>query len=98
MILLSKQIIYPDCACCGSSWNSKKDISYKDLGSKSRSFISSYLLLSKFGKQRVRLWFCNFCGNNLQSYTKVTNKGVLKIRNMSTGMWRNATSIGAIQL
>jgi len=92
---MSPQILeFNNCACCGVQWNSRKDRSYKDLGSK--SFISSYQLLSKFGIQKIKLSFCDFCGNNLRDYTKITNKVILKIRNITTGKWRNAASMGVV--
>lgn len=96
MFLISNQTLETNCVCCGVQWNNRKDRSYKDLGSKSKSFISSYQLLSKFGTQKIKLSFCDFCGNNLKDCTKITNKGILKIRNITTGMWRNATSVGVV--
>lgn len=81
-----------NCVCCGVQWNSRKDISYKNLGSKSRSFVSGYQLLSKFGKQRIQLVFCDIHGD----CTKITNKGILKIRNISTRKWRNASNVGVV--
>lgn len=93
---MSNQIIETNCVCCGVQWKNRKDTSYKNLESKSTPFVSSYQLLSKFGLQRIKLLFCDLHGNNLRNYTRVTNKGVLKIRNISTGMWRNAVSVGVV--
>ena len=85
-----------NCTCCGVEWMDKKDISYKNMGSKSRSFVSGYQLLSKYGREKIQLVFCNLHGNNLRAYTKVTNQGILKIRNTSSNRWRNAASVGEI--
>ena len=94
---MSSQILkFNNCVCCGVRWSSRKDISYKNLGSKSKSFISSCQLLSKFGTQKIKLSFCDLCGNNLRDCTKITNRGTLKIRNITTGKWRNAASVGVV--
>ena len=85
-----------NCACCGVLWKKEKDISYKNLGSKSHSFISKYTLLSKFGLQRIELQFCNFCGNNLRHCTRITNDGILKIKNVNSKMWRKAEKVGVV--
>lgn len=93
---MSEITLLDNCTCCGEEWKNRKNTSYKNLGSKSRSFVSNYKLLSKFGRQKIKLTFCDLHGNNLRDCTRVTNKGILKIKNMSTGMWRNATSVGVV--
>ena len=95
-ILLSEIVLLDNCVCCGEEWKNKKNTSYKNLGSKSVPFVSNYQLISRFGQQRIKLTFCDLHGNNLRDCTKVTNKGILKIKIVSTGMWRNATSVGVV--
>ena len=84
------------CVVCGLDWKNRKPTTYADLGSKSISFVSGYQLLSKFGRQKIKLTLCDLHGNNLRSCTRITNKGVLKILNKLTGKWRNATSVGVL--
>ncbi len=85
------------CASCNTQWNKRKDISYKNLGSKSHSFISKYQLLSKFGRQRIELLFCDLHGLGLRSVTRHVNKtDVLQIRNIITNRWRNAEKVGDV--
>jgi len=84
------------CACCNTQWKDRPDVSYTNLGSTSRAFVYGMQSLSKFGKQKINLQFCDYHAKNIRSHIRYTDTGILKIKNIITGRWRNATSVGEI--
>ncbi len=95
---MPKTIDPQKCVCCGLEWYDKKLTSYST-GAKSILMIRVMQLLSKFGKQRIELMFCDKHGNNpgLRHATRYVNgTGVLQIRNVKSNRWRNAEKIGVV--
>ena len=84
-----------NCVCCGDDYTNMKPTSYPT-GAKSIPFVSEMQLLSKYGKQKIKLAFCDKHGNNLRACTRITNKGILQIRNTNSMRWNNAEKLGIV--
>lgn len=83
-----------NCAACGDQWKTRIGDVFST-GAKTIPFVSNFLLLSHHGKKRINLIFCDKHGNNLRQVVKFMNgSGILKIRNVITNTWRNATTVG----
>ena len=86
------------CVCCGLDWiTRKKEVFFT--GVKTTPIIFEMQMLSEFGRQRIKLYFCDKHGNNpgFRHATRFVNgTGVLQIRNVITNRWRNAENIGAV--
>lgn len=85
------------CASCGEQWKDRIGDVFST-GAKTIPFVSNFLLLSHHGKKRIKLIFCDKHGNNLRQVTRYMNKtGILKIRNVITNNWKNATTVGKVE-
>ena len=96
---MSSQLLQDKCASCGNSWESRKDESYRDLGSKSISKIHGIIMGSNFYKKNIQLYFCDkhFTNPGFRNVIRYVNgTGVLQIRNVITKRWRNAEKIGVV--
>lgn len=93
---MSKQTL-DNCAACGDQWRTRKGEVYST-GTKTVPMIFGMQLLSKFGRQRIKLMFCDKHGNSGLRYATrhVNGTGVLQIRNVKTNRWRNAEKIGVV--
>jgi len=86
------------CAACEDQWKTRKGKVFST-GAKTIPMIFGMQLLSKFGKKRIKLMFCDKHGNNpgFRHATRYVNgTGVLQIRNVITNRWRNAEKIGVV--
>lgn len=83
-----------NCAACGDQWVDRPGDVFST-GAKTIPFVSNFVLLSHHGQKRINLIFCDKHGNNLSQVVKFMNgSGILKIRNVITNSWRNATTVG----
>ena len=83
------------CVCCKHDWKDRKPTPYTT-GAKSIPFVTKMQLLSKYGRQKIKLALCDLHGNNLRTYTRITNNGILQIRNVKTRRWNNAEKLGTV--
>lgn len=86
------------CAACDDEWKTRKGEVYST-SAKTIPMIFGMHLLSKFGKKRIKLMFCDKHGNNpgfRHAIRHVNGTGVLQIRNVKTNRWRNAEKIGVV--
>jgi len=92
-----EKILTDKCASCGDDWKTRKGEVFPK-SAKTIPKIFGMQLLSKFGRQRIKLLFCDKHGNaNLRHVTRnVNGTGVLQIRNVKTNRWRNAETIGVV--
>jgi len=88
------------CAACSKQWKTRDPTLYKNgenPDTKSIPMISGVQLLSHHGKKKFKLMFCDKHLNNLRHVTKYMNgSGILKIRNVITNKWRNASTLGNV--
>ena len=94
---MSKQVaVEQSCAACGVQWRDRnKDVF--STGAKTTPFVSQFDLLSHHGKKKFKLTFCDKHLKNLRHVTKYMNgSGILKIRNVITNKWRNASALGDV--
>ena len=84
------------CVVCGNQWKTRES-EICSTGTKSIPMICKMELLSHYGKKKIELKFCDKHFRNIRQVTRYMNKtGILKIRNIITNKWRDASTLGIV--